>query len=220
MLEVKTYSIQEMREILESETKKEIDRKLKSYAVEFETTGRGEKVSYTIKKLNDPFKVFCITELGFKAQADFNHLKHFLYHFFHDDVFMSMPYARKEKMMKSRYNYYISRNTISNYEKKLEKIYYVAKTGEYIYYFAYKDYYRETNKEEYLEAWHYYWFLSDKYGQGFHPMPYVIQQYGGAPNKRALLQKNAFVLKKLDYLLGLIRDSIEKELEAKEKQLE
>ena len=61
MLEVKTYSIQEMREILKSETKKQIDKKLKRYAVEFEVTGRGEKVSYTIKKLNDPFKVFCIT---------------------------------------------------------------------------------------------------------------------------------------------------------------
>ena len=220
MLEVKTYSIQELRKILGSETKKQIDGKLKRYAVEFESTGRGSNLTYTIEKLNDPFKVFCITELGFSAQADFNHLKHFLYHFYHDDVFMSMPDKRKELMMDTCYDYHISRQTIANYENKLAKKNYIAKSSEFIYYFAYKDYYRETNKEEYLEAWHYYWFLSDKYGRGFWPMLYVIQKYGGAPNKHARYESNAFYLKKIDYLLRIIGDSIEKEIENKENELE
>ena len=219
MLEVKTYSIQEMREILKSETKKQIDKKLNRYAVEFEVTGRGEKVSYTIKKFNDPFKVFCITELDFKAQTNFKLLLYFMYHFFCDEVFMSLPDNRKEKMMDC-YNHYVSRQTIAKYENQLIKVNYVAKTGECYYYFATKDTMIMTTKETYCEAWDKYWEYRALGEDGFMSMQGVKRIYGGAPEKRYIIQENAFFLEKINTLITIIKDAIEKELEAKEKQLE
>jgi len=220
MLEEKEYSFQEMCTILESKSKKSIDNKLKRYNVIFHSTGRSPRLTYTIEKVNDPFKVFCITEVGFDPRTNFDHLRHFSYHFFCDDYYMSMPDERKEKMMNS-YDHHISRKTIANYEKRYAEANYISRGGEYYYYFAYKENVTMTSRETYLKAWHYYWYLKNEYGEdGLGAMLNVIRKYGGAPRKQPIIQKNAFTLKKVDELVRLIGDSIEKELINKEKELE
>ena len=213
MLEVKTYSIQEIREILGSKTKQSIDGKLKRYDVLFETTGRGEKLIYTIKKFNDPFKVFCITELGFDANSDFRHLRHFFYHFFCDDYFMSMPDEIKEHLMDTAYHYHISRQSIAKYERQLARKYYVSLDGEYFYYFAFHKTQTLTTREKYLKAWHMYWYWIEQGADSRDAMGEVIFTYGGVPRKQHKIEKNAFVLKKIDYILEIIGDSVEKEIE-------
>ena len=212
MLELKTYSIQEMSDILGSKTKKQIDGKLKRYDVEFESKGRGNDLVYTIQRINDPFKVFCIIELGFAAQSDFIHLRHFLYHFLCDDYFMSMPDEVKEHMMDEAFNYHISRQTITNYEKKLAKKGYVSLDGEYYYYFAYKKKQIMTTEEIYKSAWRKFWFWISLGASSDDAKFNIITTYGGMPMKHQKIEKNAFYLKKIDYLIELIRNSIDNDL--------
>ena len=71
MLEVRDYSIGELREILGTKEKQGIDRKLKGYGFEFCSTGWGESRIYTIKSIPDPFRIYAITKLGVPPQADF-----------------------------------------------------------------------------------------------------------------------------------------------------
>ena len=210
MLELKQYSKKEISTILKSKTKQQIDRKLKGYEVEFESSGRGDTILYTINRLNDPFKVFCITDLGFTAQTDFKHLRHFMYHFFCDEVFINMPDEVKEHMMDG-YDYHISRQTIAKYERKLLEKHYVAK-GEYIYYFAYKGQQRIVTREEYRAAWHGYWTLKDMGAESLEAISDMIYHYGGVARKQAKLEKNIFYLNKINYLVELIGDSIEKDI--------
>ena len=57
MLEIKEYTFQELCTILGSNSKKSIDGKLKRYNIEFISTGRSPRLTYTIQKINDPFKI-------------------------------------------------------------------------------------------------------------------------------------------------------------------
>jgi len=215
MLEVKTYSFQEMCSILNSKTKKSIDAKLKGYKVEFESTGRAPKLTYTIKKINNPFKVFCITELGFNAGTDFNHLQHFMFHFFCDDYFMSMPDERKERMM-DNWEYHISRQTIAKYEKQLQEIGAVAKSlTEFKYYFAYKDYISFTDKATYSQAWREYWDMVNSGHCSMEAIAEMRWNYGGVARKQAIYEKNGFWNERIDYLISLFYNRIENELKEK-----
>lgn len=219
MLEEKTYSFQEMCTILKSKSKKSIDGKLKRYDVEFESAGRGEKVTYKIKKIRNPFKLFCIIELDFLGQTNFVALLQFLYHFFCDEYFMMMPDEVKEYMMND-FEYHISRQTITNYEKHLYKKGFIAKSNDCYYYFADRHTQKFTDRKKYLEAWHDYWFLRNVYGEDSRSaMFWVKQKYGGAPMKQYKIELNAFTLKKVNTLINLIGDSIENKLDDEENLL-
>ena len=67
MLEVRNYRKAELVEMLGTRDNEGLKRKLKGYEVEFTTKGRGENIEFSITKLNAPFKVYCITELGLSA---------------------------------------------------------------------------------------------------------------------------------------------------------
>ena len=211
MLEEKQYAIKELNHIIGGGKKDNIAKKLTRYDIDFTTEGRGKNLTFTLLKIKDPFKVFCITELGFRAQSNFNHLRHFLYHFFCDDYFMSMPDEVKEHMMNG-FGYHISRQTIANYERQLREKNYISMDGEYFYYFAFHKKQTITTKEKYLEAWHNYWQWKDLGADALDAMGNIILEYGGVPRKQHKTEKNAFYLKKIDYLVNLISESIEKEL--------
>lgn len=101
MLEVgKVYTKPEMSHIFGTKAKQGIDRKLERYGITFSVSGKGERAVYEIQKIQDPFKVFAITELGFDANTDFRKLRNFYFYYFNDEEFMAMPDEVKESRMR------------------------------------------------------------------------------------------------------------------------
>ena len=143
------YSKPELTQMLGTRSKQGIDRKLDRYGVVYEVCGRGERATYTVKGMADPFKVFAITELGFDANTDFTKLRNFYYHFFEDDEFMAMPDEVKEVRMR-KMGQDVSRQTIATYTRRLESNDLINRnTKNFIYYFAHKQEQRICDHAEY-----------------------------------------------------------------------
>ena len=136
MLEVREYVKPELTEMLGTKTVQGLKGKLERYCVDYEITGKGNKAIFNINKINDPFKVYCITELGYHGGADFDKLAYFMYYYFNDEEFMAMPDEVKEKRMTANEKH-VSRHTIAKYTDKLVKLGLINKnTKNYIYYFG------------------------------------------------------------------------------------
>ena len=120
MLELKTYTKLEMVKMFGTKDTQGLKRKLERYGVTFDVSDRGENIKFHIKEINNPFMLYCITELGCDGRTDFYTMRNFYYYFFNDDTFMAMPDEVKETMMRLD-NHTISRQAISRYISKLEK---------------------------------------------------------------------------------------------------
>lgn len=215
MLEVgRKYSKPEMTAIFGTKDKQGLDRKLKRYGVVFESSGRGEKAVYDIKALNDPFKVFAITELGCDGNTDCRKLRDFYYHFFNDEVFAAMPDEVKESWLDKWYNGNgISRKTIAGYTKKLDLLNWVYRhSSNYIYYFAFRQKQRIVEKAEYSKAWSEYWNALKNGVDYYIARNNMIVKYGGMARKQPIPERNGIYNKEVEYMLTLIQQSMENEL--------
>ena len=214
MLEVgKVYTKPELSQIFGTKAKQGIDRKLERYGITFSVSGKGERAVYEIQKIQDPFKVFAITELGFDANTDFRKLRNFYFYYFNDEEFMAMPDEVKESRMRKE-GKDISRQTIANYTAKLEAHDLINRySPDYIYYFAYKGEQRIVQREEYSKAWREYWANREDGMDYFETINFMIATYGGVARKQAIPQINGIYNKQIEYMLSLIQQSIENELE-------
>lgn len=212
MLELKTYTKLEMVKMFGTKDTQGLKRKLERYGVTFDVSGRGENIKFHIKEINNPFKLYCITELDCDGRTDFYTLRNFYYYFFNDDIFMSMPDEVKETMMRSE-NHLISRKTIAKYISKLEKKDLIQKnSGEYLYYFAYQDKQRLVEKEEYTKAWKEYWLKKNEGIDAIECIYMMICDYGGVARKQEKPQINGIYKENIKYLCDLIHIEIEKDL--------
>lgn len=212
MLEVRKYKKPELTEMLGTKSVDNLKKKLDRYSVEYDVSGRGEKAIFDIKVINDPFKVFCITELGFDANTNFKRLAYFLYCYFNDEEFMAMPNEVKANRL-DRERKYISRQTIAVYTTRLEKKELIYRdTDKFIYYFALGKEQIITNKKEYCQAWKLYWECIEEEAESWMAMNIVRRTYGGCPRKQAIPEVNAFYLEITDYLVGLAQEVIEKDI--------
>ena len=91
MIEIRTYTYDEMSAILGTRSNQGIKRKLDKYEIECHISGRGCYMKYDIINIAKPFTVCCITELGMPAQTDFYKFRNFLYYFMNDDEFRWLP---------------------------------------------------------------------------------------------------------------------------------
>lgn len=190
MLEVKTYTKPELTEMLGTKSVQGLKKKLDRYHVDYETTGRGENALFTIIRINDPFKVYCITELGYNANTDFSKLAFFYYYFFNDEEFMAMPDEVKEFRMTNNGNH-VSRQTIAKHTQRLEALNLIDRdTKEYIYYFAYQHQQIFTDKETYCKAWREYWQRVDDGMYCMDAINLMRLEYGGVARKQAVPQIN------------------------------
>lgn len=204
------YKKSELARIFGPISNQAINRKLDRYGVRYTATGRGEQAVYQIQQIEDKFKLFAITELGFDANTDFKKLRNFYFYFFNDEEFQTLPDEMKEVRMREN-NKDISRQTIARYEHRLLERDYITYGCDYIYYFAYKDKRRDVDKPEYSRAWKEYWANKES-GMDFHlAIHYMIVNYGGVARKQAIPIKNAFHLKKINEMLLYIEQSIEDE---------
>ena len=207
------YKKSELTQIFGSKSNQAISRKLDRYGVKFSVAGRGEQAVYKIRQMDDKFKIFAITELGFDANTDFQKLRNFYFYFFNDEEFQTLPDEMKEARMREN-NRDISRQTIAKYLDRLVEHNYIAYLGgdDFVYYFAHKGKRRTVEKSEYSRAWREYW--SDKEsGMDYYTAIYnMIVHYGGVARKQAVPTVNAIYGKKIDEMLSYIEQSIENEI--------
>ena len=84
MLDIKTYSRQELIDLFKTERIDSIKNKLQRQGYKFTTSGRGKELTLTITEQPLlPLRTFAIEELGFSPQTDFDRLEIFLYRFYH-----------------------------------------------------------------------------------------------------------------------------------------
>ena len=210
MLELKEYTKPEMSEILGTKSVTNIKNKLKRYDVDFEVSGRGEKALFTIKCMNNPFKVYCITELGYDAGTDFIKLAFFFYYFFNDEEFMIMPDEVKEFRMTNNGNR-VSRQTIAKYTKKLEEKKLIDRnTTDFIYYFAFEHQQILTDKNTYCKAWRDYWIRVDSGMYCMDAINLMRSEHGGVARKQAIPQINGIYNRQIEELSDLAYRHVEK----------
>ena len=212
MLEIgRTYPKPELSRIFGTKDKQGLDRKLTRYGIVFDVCGRGERATYTINAIPDPFKVFAITELGFDGNTDFTKLRNFYYHFFEDDVFMAMPDEVKEVKMRAM-GHDVSRQTIARYTSRLETNNLINRhTKNFIYYFAHKEEQRITDREEYLQAWFEYWDDIASGLNSYDAIANMITDHGGVARKQPIPEINGIYNEKIETMLSYIQQSIENE---------
>ena len=213
MLELRRYPKGDMVAMFGTRNTEGLKRKLRGYGVDFETSGWGDSLTFEIKEIKDPFKVFAITELGVDAGTDFKKMRNFYYYYFNDETFMARPDEVKEVWMAKEGNK-VSRQTIASYTQKLVSHNMIEKnTRNYIYYFAYKDTQEITTRERYLEAWHDYWGdISNGYCS-FDAIWNMRANYGGVARKQAIPEVNGIYNEKIEQMLSYIQKSIENEME-------
>lgn len=214
MLEIRSYKRAELSVILGTNSKQGMLRKLDRWGVSYTEKGRGKNLEITITEIDSPFKVYCITELGFEAGCDFRKIRNLFYYFFNDDEFMAMPDEVKEYRL-DKNSKHVARQSIAKYIAKLDAKNLIDRnTKEFIYYFAYRHNQRITDRDEYRSAWHDYWSYKDAGLSSSEARWNVICDYGGMPRKQPIPQINGIYLEEINYLCDLIQESFEKEIEA------
>lgn len=212
MLEVKKYKKPELSAMFGTRAVQGLKRKLDRYGVIYTVAGRGENAEFTITEIKDEFKVFCITELGFNAETDFEKLLYFYYAFFNDEEFMAMPDEVKEFRTEEN-GKRVSRQTIANYIAKLDAKNLINRnTRNYIYYFAFEHTQRITDKAEYSQAWKEYWGCIDNKVSNYTAIELMRSKYGGVARKQAIPEINGIYNDKIDYLQSLIQKGLEKRM--------
>lgn len=211
LLECKAYPAPEMWQMLGVKDNQGAQRKLSRYGVRFFVNGWGKNASFNITAIDDPFKVYCILEMGFDANCDFKKLRNYLFFLLGEDEYCWLPDEPMEKYMRSK-GFYLSRQTITKYREHLEHLNYIH-GGDIIYYRVYRDdrdrqCYQQVEKEEYNKAWRVYWDMRNDGADSELAFACMYSAFGGVPRKQAKPIKNAFHLKELNYLLDLVSTSI------------
>ena len=186
---------------------------MERYGVVFDVFGRGETATFTITNIENPFKIYCITELGFDGHTDFYKLRNYYYYYFNDIEFRSMPNEVQETRMRLVHED-ISRQTIATYLRKLIHNNFIClNSNEFVYYFAYKDKQRIVEREEYISAWREYWNDIDNGYDSFTAIYNMRSKFGGVARKQEIPVINGIYNKEIELLCNLIQKDIESELE-------
>ena len=212
MLECREYSAPEMRAYLKVKTNSQAVNKLNRYDVVYFLNGRGDSATFNIVENNDPFKVYCVFDMGFDPHSDFKKLRNYLFFLLGNDEYCWLPDEPMEAYLKSK-GYTISRQTISKYRTHLEMIDYIG-GGDFIYYKVYRDEYDQerhcpVEEEDYKKAWHLHWDKrNEEQWSSEQAFAYMYKVFGGVPRKQKKPYRNLFFYYEINYLMGLVTDSI------------
>lgn len=211
MLEERSYAKAELSAILKTNDAQGLKRKLETHKIDFTTTGRGESLVFHLEKIHDPFRVLCITDLGFAPNSEFKKLRNFMYYFMNDDDFRWLPDEVLEvRMREMGEDKGVSRQTIGKWKAKLFAMDIINPSDEYTYYFAYAQQQILTDKETYCKAWREY-FTAKAEGVPYElAISAMISTYGGVAKKQAISNVNAFYVNQINQCLteSLISDVI------------
>ena len=211
MLELRTYTKNEITGILDTTDRQGVKRKLDGYGVEYTIDGWGN-YTLTITAINDPFRLFCITTLGIPAQADFDKLKTLYYHLFCCPEFATQPYeVMASKLKEEGEADPPSNKTIGKWVAYLATIDFVAFDRDDCVYYAIQkgqDGMRncvEISKETYCAGWRIYWEYKTKEGTDL--AYYRMYNYvGGHPCRRPKMKANGIYNKEIEQLIDILED--------------
>ena len=216
MLEVKEYKKCEIAEILKTKEKQGIDRKLTRYGVDFTSRERGEDRIYTIKKVPNIFKMYCITELGMPSNSPFDRLKYLFYRLLNDDAFAALPIVKMEVVLKKE-GKYLANGTIGKWVRFLQKINYIHLSKENGICYAItktpdqKKHYREIQREVYNKGWSIYWQSVNRYGSRI-AYERMFEHVGGHPYRRLKIEHNIICLAEINKLIDVINEDFLNEI--------
>ena len=135
MLANRDYPITELEELLKTQGKQNIDRKLQRYGIDFSSDGHGDSRIYTIKHIPDPFKVYAIVKLGIPGQANFTKIRNFYYFLFCAEGFAEAPLIEMERIMDAE-GVPMARQTITKWLNYLQHIDYITFSADNIKYYV------------------------------------------------------------------------------------
>ena len=213
MLEKRVYSRSDLIELFKTERLDAIKKKISRSGYVYREAGRGS--SYTLEIIDLPFanqfKNYCIEELGFSPQTDFNKLKYFLFYFLENEEFMTLQYNEMASVLLD-HGISITPQTISNYFQHLESIGWIySDRQDYVYYLYDQEQQQNKyiSKEEYCAINREYWDLVKNKNFSFSDAAAVITgKYGNKPKKRPLKLKTAFMLTQYQAVWDLIENEI------------
>ena len=210
MLECRTYSYAELSAYLNTTSPNGIKAKLRNYGVEFDAKGRGDRSTYQIIAINDPFKVFAVFDLEASPQTDFRKFSYFVYLILTDDKFCGMGAEMMEEHLRHS-PCPMSRQTISKYIRRLTNFNLIDLSCECVYYRVYKKYGVQTHdvvsREEYAEAWRVYWEYKDEAEEAFassRAFQAMYTWFGGVPRKQKLIEKNGIYNELIAWLVDIL----------------
>lgn len=209
MLECRTYTYSELSELFHTRDNQSIKRRLDHWEVQYKTKGRGVNTIFTIQQIGKPFELYCMLDLEFSPQTDFQKLTLFLYYLFNDDEFAGLPCEMMEARIKAD-DLVLSRQTIDNYLQRLNDNNLILRaSGEYHYYFAKKGNLIDTTKELYSQAWKEYWQAKKDGCPTQNAIGEMCWKYGGVARKQAIILFNGIYGKELDALNDMVCNRIE-----------
>lgn len=209
MLECRCYEYEELSKYLGTIDPQGIERKLKTYGVEFSKSGRGKKSIYNISAINEPFKVFAVFELEADPHTDFQKLAYFIYLVLNDEGFNGMGAEMMEEYLRKK-PFGMSRQTISKYLDLLEEQNLIALLrSDCVYYRVYKKYGVQTHdvveRKEYCDAWKVYWdCINNKGYDSSAAFQTMYNKFGGVPRKHPTIGLNVFYKDVLDWLTEIL----------------
>lgn len=211
MIELKTYTKAELSEILHTSDRQGITRKLDRYNITYACSGRGDDLEITITAIPNPFKIFCINDLGIPAQADFTKLRNLFYYLFCCEGFAGLPLIEMAERMKED-GRPLARETIGKWLNYLEKIDFVAFDKADCTYYAISTapdgtkLHWEISKQQYNAGWKIYFESITE--EGTHGAYTRMRNYiGGHPYKKAKMMPNAFYIQQINQLIEIINES-------------
>ena len=213
MFELKSYLLSELKVFLHTGNRQNTNNKLRRYGVEYtihSATARSRNPIYEITKITDPFKLYCVFDLGFSPNTDFTKLRDFLFFLFGDPDFRWRPMEMMEEYLRMK-DHGISRQTISNYIEHLEELGLFCEMGDIVYYRVYKYYgvqkHEIVSKEAYSAAWKVYWECR---ADGYNSRAAYQSMYNafkGVPRKQTRIIGNAFHYDELNKLNEYVCES-------------
>ena len=208
MLNIGVYTREELVELYHTDRIDSIKSKLNRQGYTYSACGRGQTFTLTISGLPPRFKTFCMEQLGFAPQTDFERLKVFLYNFFFDDDYRQLPIVTMARMLEKEF--YISYQTLSNWIDKLEKANLIHRSMAEFNYFAFgKDECGNPieipiTEQLYKKAWNEYWKGNEySYCEALACMNEVIK---GTPKKFGVIDLNAFDEQIIEELKSILRE--------------
>ena len=210
MLDMRTYTREELVELYHTDRIDSIKSKLNRQGYTYSACGRGQTFTLTISGLPPRFKTFCMEQLGFAPQTDFERLKVFLYNFFFDDDYRQLPIVTMARILEKEF--YISYQTLSNWIYKLEKANLIHRSMAEFNYFAFgKDECGNPieipiTEQLYKKAWNEYWKGNEySYCEALACMNEVIK---GTPKKFGVIDLNAFEESITEELKEILQEEI------------
>ena len=155
------------------------------------------------------FAEFAMKELGCDKRTKFQEMEHYYFLLLEEPYYSFFPYTYQVVVLREKYGIEISRQTLSNWEKrlinkdlltkgKMDAVYFICRGGEAPI---------EISEQTYNGAW------ADCYNSNKEGVPMdeavrqMIGKYGGMPKRMFGIEENVFNKMKLDELRSILRNS-------------